>query len=82
MAVTLVGVQRLGLVNVPLIKENREFCNDFKYMDKVAQDNSVDPDETAPFREQSDQGMHCLPFCMHYFEKHSTDPLYNHVICS
>ena len=22
--------------------------------------NSVDPDRTAPFKEQSDQGLHCL----------------------
>ena len=26
---------------------------------------SVDPDQTAPYKEQSDQGLHCLPlnFC-------------------
>ena len=29
--------------------------------DKVACVNSADPDQTAP-KEQSDQGLHCLPF--------------------
>ena len=29
--------------------------------DKMASANSVDSDQTAP-KEQSDQGLHCLPF--------------------
>ena len=29
--------------------------------DKMAYTNSADPDQTAP-KEQSDQGLHCLPF--------------------
>ena len=29
--------------------------------DKMAYANSADPDQTAP-KEQSDQGLHCLPF--------------------
>ena len=32
-----------------------------KVSDKMAYANSVDPDQTAP-QEQSDQGLHCLPF--------------------
>ena len=35
--------------------------------DKMTYANSADPDQTAP-EEQSDQGLHCLPF--HYFRKH------------
>ena len=34
--------------------------------------NSVDPDQTAPFRlEQSGQGLQCLPFHLHYLEHYS-----------
>ena len=29
--------------------------------DDMAYANSADPDQTAP-KEQSDQGLHCLPF--------------------
>ena len=29
--------------------------------------NSVDSDQTAP-KEQSDQNLHCLPFCLHHLE--------------
>ena len=32
-----------------------------KVSDKMAYANSVDPDQTA-LKEQSDQGLHCLPF--------------------
>ena len=28
--------------------------------------NSVDPDQAAP--EQSGQGLHCLPFCLHLLD--------------
>ena len=45
------------------------FCTKIVYTkvsDKMAYANSADPDQTAP-EEQSDQGLHCLPF--HYFKK-------------
>ena len=34
-------------------------CNDLKFSDRYAWANSADPEE------QSDQGLHCLPFCLH-----------------
>ena len=33
--------------------------SNFEVSDKIANKNSVDPDQTAP-NEQSDQGLHCL----------------------
>ena len=36
---------------------------------KVIFANSVDPDQTAPQGEQSDQGPYCLPVCKNRFEK-------------
>ena len=36
-----------------------------KYLDRQACANSVDPDQTAP-KEQFDQGLHCLPFSLHF----------------
>ena len=36
-----------------------------KVSDKMTYANSADPDQTAPkgiLKEQSDQGLHCLPF--------------------
>ena len=42
------------------------YRNDPKFSDRYAWANSVDPDQTAPsLEEQSDQGLHCLPFCLH-----------------
>ena len=41
------------------------YCNDAKYLDWQVWANSVDPDQTAP-SEQSDQGLHCLPFDLQY----------------
>ena len=38
-----------------------------KYWTGCAKANSVDPDQTAP-QEQSDQGLHCLPFLKQFFE--------------
>ena len=35
------------------------FCKVSKRIDRRG--NSVDPDQTAPCQEQSDQGLHCLP---------------------
>ena len=32
-----------------------------KVSDKMPYANNADPDQTAP-KEQSDQGLHCLPF--------------------
>ena len=47
-----------------------------KYWDRSIRANSVDQDQTAP-EEQSDQGLHCLPFfflqnldSLWYFEAH------------
>ena len=37
------------------------YHNDPKVSDRQAWANSADPDQTAP-KEQSDQGLHCLPF--------------------
>ena len=36
------------------------YRNDLKFSDRQVWANSVDPGQTAP--EQSDQGLHCLPF--------------------
>ena len=33
----------------------------------MAYTNSADPDQTAP-KEQSDQGLHCLPFPQVFYE--------------
>ena len=44
-----------------------KFCrNDPKFSDRYAWANSADPDQTAPRgEEQSDLGLHCLPFHLH-----------------
>ena len=44
------------------------YRNDPKFSDRYAWANSADPDQTAPrglLEEQSDQGLHCLPFHLH-----------------
>ena len=38
-----------------------------KYCDSQVWANSADPDQTAP-EEQPDQGLHCLPFCLNFFD--------------
>ena len=38
-------------------------------MNKNVYTNSVDPDQTAPIKEQSYQGLHCLSFHQKYFAK-------------
>ena len=38
-----------------------------KYWDMHVRANSVDSDQTA-LKEQSDQDLHCLPFCLHLLE--------------
>ena len=54
--------------NLPLLcghyKLLGDYRNDPKFSDRKVWANSADPDQTAP-REQSDQGLHCLPFCLH-----------------
>ena len=42
---------------------NHDYCNVPKFSDRYAWANSADPDHTAP--EQSDLGLHCLPFRLH-----------------
>ena len=37
-----------------------------KFLDRQIWANSVDPDQTA--EQQSDQGLHCLPFHLHLFD--------------
>ena len=39
------------------------------FSDRYTWANSVDPDQTAPLLllEESDQDLHCLPFCLHHF---------------
>ena len=37
-----------------------EYCKNAEYRERSHLANSVYPDQTAP-REQSDQGLHCLP---------------------
>ena len=43
------------------------YHNDPKFLDRQVWANSADPDQTAP-EEQSDQGLHCLQFCLHLFD--------------
>ena len=40
-----------------------EYCNDCKFSDRHVCAFSVDPDQTAP-----GQGLHCLPFHLHYLD--------------
>ena len=42
------------------------FCNGTKFSDKQVWANSVDPDQIL--EEQSDQGLHCLPFPVHLLD--------------
>ena len=39
------------------------YSNDPKFSDRQVWANSIDPDQTAP-----DQGLHCLPFCLHLLD--------------
>ena len=41
-----------------------QYHNDPKFLDRQVWANSVDPDQT----EQSDQGLHCLPLCLHLLD--------------
>ena len=40
------------------------YCNDPKSLDKQVFAN---PDQTGP-KDKSDQGLHCLPFPLHYLD--------------
>ena len=40
------------------------YSNDPKFSDRYAWANCADPDQTTP-KDQSDQGLHCLPFRLH-----------------
>ena len=47
------------------------YSNDPKFSDRQVWANSVGPDQTAPegaWKEQSDQGLHCLPFQLHLLD--------------
>ena len=52
------------------------YCNDPNFSDRKVLANSPDPDQTGLLsiirlllEEQSDQGLHCLPFYLHHFDK-------------
>ena len=45
------------------------YRNDPKFSDSQLWANSANPDKTAPLEEQSDQGLHCLQFCLHLFDE-------------
>ena len=47
----------------------KSYHNDPKFLDKKVWANIADPDQTAPRREQSDQGLHCLLFNLHLLEE-------------
>ena len=53
-------------------RESITYCDVPKFSDRQVWANSLDPDQTAPrgngIEEQSDQGLHCLPFCLHLLE--------------
>ena len=54
------------LASMPvLVYRKGDTYNDPKVSDRRAWANSVDPDETE---EQSDQGLHCLPFRLHFLD--------------
>ena len=49
-----------------LIPGDNDYRNIPKFSDRQIWANSADPDQTAPRgEEQSDQGLHCLPFRLH-----------------
>ena len=58
-------------------------CNEYgtihtkKFRTRVPEETSVDPDQTAPFQEQSGLGLHCLLYCKQHFEN---SPSYNSAI--
>ena len=48
---------------------HKYFCYNPEFLDRQVRANSVDPDQTEEAacrqKEQSDQGLHCLPFFLH-----------------
>ena len=46
------------------ILDIHNYCNDPKFLDRQVWANSVDPEA----RLQPDQGLHCLPFCLHLLD--------------
>ena len=48
------------------VKTHINYCKDSKLSDRSVWANSADPDQTE---EQSDQGLHCLQFLLHYSDK-------------
>ena len=43
------------------------YHNDPEFSDRQALENSVDLDQTS-LKKQCDQGLHCLPFRLHFFD--------------
>ena len=50
-----------------ICKHKFTYRKNSKYWDIYVWANSVDSDQTA-LKEQSDQALHCLPFCLYLFE--------------
>ena len=48
------------------IWNGKGYHNDSKFSDRQVRANSVNPDQTA--LNKTDQGLHCLPFCLHYLD--------------
>ena len=46
------------------IRTHFDYRNDPKYSDRQVWANSVDADQ----KEQSDRGLHCMPFCLHLLD--------------
>ena len=44
-----------------------DYRKNSKYWDMYVWANSLDSDQTA-LKEQSDQDLHCLPFCLHLLD--------------
>ena len=59
-------VQSLG--DPACVSNKSSLRNDPKFSDRYVKASSEDPDQTAP-EEQSDQGLHCLLFHLHTFNK-------------
>ena len=60
--------QSLAGIEICCISRNG-YGNDHKVSDRQVWENTVDPDQTAPKgAEQSDQGLHCLPFTLNILQ--------------
>ena len=62
--VTLIGCE----INLRNSCFDVTYRNGPKFPNRYAWANSADPDQTAPREEQSDQGLHCLPFHLHHLD--------------